>query len=83
MKNLLYSFVIALFILPIVGFSAENIVLQTDFGTKDGAVSAMKGVIYSVDKEIMVSDLTHEIPADQSLPNPKQVIILLGLIMGL
>lgn len=63
MKNLLYSFVIALLILPIVVFSAENIVLLTDFGTKDGAVSAMKGVIYSVDKEIIVSDLTHEIPA--------------------
>ena len=71
MKNLLYSFVIALFILPIVGFSAENIVLQTDFGTKDGAVSAMKGVIYSVDKEIMVSDLTLPLSTTTIVPSLK------------
>ncbi|MBN8554975.1 MAG: S-adenosyl-l-methionine hydroxide adenosyltransferase family protein [Deltaproteobacteria bacterium] len=39
------------------------LVLETDFGVKDAAVSAMKGVIYSVDKDLVVSDLTHEIPA--------------------
>ena len=39
------------------------IVLQTDFGLKDGAVSAMKGVILNVDREIPLFDLTHEIPA--------------------
>ncbi len=38
------------------------IVLETDFGLKDGAVSAMRGVIASVDPEIKVSDLTHDIP---------------------
>jgi S-adenosylmethionine hydrolase len=37
------------------------VVLTTDFGTGDGAVSAMKGVIYSVNKGIIISDLTHEI----------------------
>ncbi|MCB9083302.1 MAG: S-adenosyl-l-methionine hydroxide adenosyltransferase family protein [Bdellovibrionaceae bacterium] len=39
------------------------LVLQTDFGLKDGAVSAMKGVIFQVDDNLKVSDLTHEIPA--------------------
>lgn len=39
------------------------IVLQTDFGLKDGAVSAMKGVITGVDPSIKIYDLTHEIPA--------------------
>ncbi len=40
---------------------ASPLVLETDFGLKDGAVSAMKGVIYQVDPQNQVSDLTHEI----------------------
>jgi S-adenosylmethionine hydrolase len=39
-----------------------NLVIMTDFGLKDGAVSEMKGVAYSVDPHLVVSDLTHEIP---------------------
>lgn len=39
------------------------LVFQTDFGVEDGAVSAMKGVAYGVDKNIPQFDLTHEIPA--------------------
>jgi S-adenosylmethionine hydrolase len=44
---------------------AQNgiVVLQTDFGVKDGAVAAMKGVAMQVDKKLQVFDLTHEIPA--------------------
>lgn len=38
------------------------LVLMTDFGLKDGAVSAMRGVAYGVDPQLNVSDLTHEIP---------------------
>ncbi len=38
------------------------LILQTDFGTCDGAVSAMYGVAYGVDPQLNVSDLTHEIP---------------------
>jgi S-adenosylmethionine hydrolase len=38
------------------------LVLQTDFGSADGAVSAMYGVAYSVDPELKIADLTHEIP---------------------
>ena len=39
------------------------VVIQTDFGVKDGAVAAMKGVAYGVDDDLMLVDLTHEIPA--------------------
>jgi S-adenosylmethionine hydrolase len=47
------------------GLSAQNgiVVIQTDFGTKDGAVSAMKGVASTVDPSLKIYDLTHEIPA--------------------
>lgn len=37
------------------------LVFQTDFGLADGAVSAMYGVAYSVNAELKVHDLTHEI----------------------
>ena len=40
----------------------KHIVLQTDFGLSDGAVSAMNGVAFSVDPTLHVSNLTHEIP---------------------
>jgi len=44
---------------------AQNkiIVFQTDFGLKDGAVSAMKGVAMDVSPDLKLFDLTHEIPA--------------------
>lgn len=42
--------------------SSRSVVLETDFCLKDGAVSAMKGVMYSVDSSLLISDLTHEIP---------------------
>ncbi|MFQ2245473.1 SAM hydrolase/SAM-dependent halogenase family protein [Aeromonas enteropelogenes] len=46
-------------------FAAANeaLVFQTDFGLKDGAVSAMKGVAFGVDRTLPLYDLTHEIPA--------------------
>ncbi|HMH20650.1 MAG TPA: S-adenosyl-l-methionine hydroxide adenosyltransferase family protein [Puia sp.] len=44
---------------------AQNkiVVFQSDFGLKDGAVSAMKGVAMGVDPALRLFDLTHEIPA--------------------
>lgn len=39
------------------------VVYQSDFGLKDGAVSSMHGVARSVDKDLILEDLTHEIPA--------------------
>ena len=45
--------------------SAQNktVVFQSDFGLKDGAVSAMKGVAIGVSPDLKLFDLTHEIPA--------------------
>lgn len=40
----------------------KNLVIQTDFGISDGAVSAMYGVAISVDPSLRVFDLTHDIP---------------------
>jgi S-adenosylmethionine hydrolase len=42
--------------------AAVPLVLLTDFGTQDGAVSAMKGVAYSVSQQLLISDLSHENP---------------------
>jgi len=39
------------------------LVLMTDFGLRDGAVSEVKGVAYGVSPTLLISDLTHEIPA--------------------
>jgi S-adenosylmethionine hydrolase len=38
------------------------VVYQSDFGLKDGAVSAMHGVAFTVDPGLRLEDLTHEIP---------------------
>ncbi len=58
--------ILALFLSACIGLSsvyANNaLILQTDFGLKDGAVSAMKGVAFSVDSNLKIFDLTHEIP---------------------
>jgi len=43
------------------------VVLQTDFGLKDQAVAAMRGVIRTVDQGLTVDDLTHEIVFDRLL----------------
>ncbi|MBL0743848.1 SAM hydrolase/SAM-dependent halogenase family protein [Chryseolinea lacunae] len=39
------------------------LVFQSDFGVKDGAVGAMKGVAFAVSDDLRIFDLTHEIPA--------------------
>ena len=56
---------IALALMLASGIAAANeaLVIQTDFGLKDGAVSAMKGVAFGVDRTLPLYDLTHEIPA--------------------
>ena len=41
---------------------SRHLVLQTDFGLGDGAVSAMYGVALTVDPELKIFNLTHEIP---------------------
>jgi S-adenosylmethionine hydrolase len=39
------------------------LVFQSDFGLKDAAVGAMKGVAFGVSSDLAIFDLTHEIPA--------------------
>jgi S-adenosylmethionine hydrolase len=53
---------IALALLPTAALARTPLVLITDFGTQDGAVSAMKGVAYSVSQDLLISDLSHENP---------------------
>lgn len=59
MKKLLILF---LLVLSPVLLAADRaaLVIQTDFGTKDGAVAAMKGVAAGVDLGLPVFDLSHE-----------------------
>ena len=38
------------------------VVLETDFGVRDGAVAAMKGVALGIDRGLLLHDLTHDIP---------------------
>ena len=40
----------------------KPLVMMSDFGLADGAVSAMFGVAYSVSERLNISNLTHEIP---------------------
>jgi S-adenosylmethionine hydrolase len=51
-----------LMLAPLIAQARAPLVLLTDFGTQDGAVSAMKGVAYGVSPELLVSDLSHENP---------------------
>lgn len=44
------------------GWAQNVLVLQSDFGTKDGAVAAMRGVAVGVSADLRIYDLTHEIP---------------------
>ena len=66
MKKITHRLFYLLFILSVTQFSySQNkiVVFQSDFGLKDGAVSAMKGVAMNVSSDLKLFDLTHEIPA--------------------
>ena len=41
----------------------STITLTTGFGTRDGFVGTMKGVILGINPRASVVDITHEIPA--------------------
>ena len=62
MKKFIFVILISLIL-----YSCSNpenaLVIQTDFGVKDGAVNAMKGVAYGIDRNLSIYDLTHEIPS--------------------
>ena len=66
MKKALSVISAVLFVILLLSSAAmagSALILQTDFGLKDGAVSAMKGVAFGVDPTLPIFDLTHEIPA--------------------
>lgn len=50
-----------LMVRPAVGQHA--LLLQTDFGLAEGSIAEMKGVAFSVDRNLRIFDLTHLIPA--------------------
>src|SRR5690348_8085336 len=62
MRRLLLS-VFVLLAVAISNAQSKIVVFQSDFGLKDGAVSAMKGVAMGVSPDLKLYDLTHEIPA--------------------
>lgn len=52
---------LSLFLLLLAPLCAQHaLVIQTDFGTKDGAVAAMKGVAFGVSSKLAIFDLSHE-----------------------
>jgi S-adenosylmethionine hydrolase len=53
---------LAAMLMSMPAFAHSPLVLLTDFGTQDGAVSAMKGVAYSVSQDLLISDLSHDNP---------------------
>ena len=64
MKRIFMVISVRLFADSLYGKKKERgiVVIQTDFGMKDGAVAAMRGVGYGVSTDLVIADLTHEIP---------------------
>ncbi len=63
MLRILSSFSLVLLLCSQVNCQNKIVVFQSDFGLKDGAVSAMKGVAMGVSADLKLFDLTEEIPA--------------------
>ncbi len=53
-------FLLFLAFAAVAGAGEHALVIQTDFGTKDGAVAAMKGVAVGVSPRLAIHDLSHE-----------------------
>jgi S-adenosylmethionine hydrolase len=59
-----YIFTCLIIFIATIGYAQKKMILiQSDFGLKDGAVAEMKGVAMSIDETLKIFDLTHEIPA--------------------
>ena len=54
---------VSLTLFSVLAAARVPLVILTDFGTQDGAVSAMKGVAYGVSQDLLISDLSHENPS--------------------
>jgi S-adenosylmethionine hydrolase len=63
MLRFIYTFTLSVVIVSFLSAQNKIVVFQSDFGLKDGAVSAMKGVAMGVSTDLKLFDLTHEIPA--------------------
>jgi S-adenosylmethionine hydrolase len=63
LKYSIFLLSIVLFVNSCIQAQKKILVFQSDFGLKDGAVSAMKGVAMDVSADLKIFDLTHEIPA--------------------
>lgn len=64
MQIVYYRTILSLLLMSTLARAQNGIVVfQSDFGLKDGAVSAMKGVALGVSPALKLVDLTHEIPA--------------------
>ena len=63
MRRIISSFSLALLLCSRISGQNKIVVFQSDFGLKDGAVSAMKGVALGVSADLKLFDLTEEIPA--------------------
>jgi len=62
MLRILSSFFLVLLLFSRAKGQNKIVVFQSDFGLKDGAVSAMKGVAMGVSADLKLFDLTEEIP---------------------
>ncbi len=60
MPDLLKTLALALAVAWSSALAEGVLVLQTDFGTKDGAVAAMKGVAVGISPRLVIHDLSHE-----------------------
>lgn len=54
------AFLLLAGLLAVAARAQHALVIQTDFGTKDGAVAAMKGIAFGVAPRLAVFDLSHE-----------------------
>ena len=61
-RSILLAVLMLLVASPPVLRGQAPLVFQSDFGTADGAVAAMRGVAAGVDADLPIHDLTHEIP---------------------
>lgn len=59
MKKFLLSLLLGL-VATVAARAQHALVIQTDFGTRDGAVAEMKGVAFGVDPHLAIFDLSHE-----------------------
>lgn len=59
MKNWLFAFLAFVASVPFARAEEHALVFQTDFGLKDGAVAAMRGIAVGVSAKLSIHDLSH------------------------